>query len=80
MPSHKLLCTECDWRGLDEERLTAENPFDRPNIIHGCPKCKEVECFRFACDEPGCWRPIECGMPTANGYRNTCHEHNPSPS
>jgi hypothetical protein len=29
------------------------------------------------CDEPGRVRPATCGTPTADGYRNTCGQHQP---
>jgi hypothetical protein len=69
----KWCCTECDWRGSD--LLVSQNPFNRDDKIHGCPECKSVECFKAACDEPGCNKDASCGWPSADGYRNTCHDH-----
>jgi hypothetical protein len=73
----KLLCEDCAWHGLQSEMLTAPNPFDATDTIHGCPKCKSVQSLLVACDEPGCWRETSCGTPTPSGYRRTCGQHAP---
>lgn len=57
--------------------LTAANPFDPKDTIAGCPHCKSINTLEEACDEPGCWRPSTCGIPTSGGYRRTCSEHMP---
>lgn len=76
LEKHKVVC-ECGWRGTDEELLMGQNPFEPAFTVYGCPQCKEIECFRTACDEPGCWKEDTCGTPTPNGYRRTCYEHCP---
>lgn len=70
-------CCECGWQGLSDDRLLAENPFERSETIFGCPDCKETGCFRIMCDEPGCEEFVTCGTPTGDGYRNTCGRHRP---
>lgn len=74
-PTDKWMCQECDWRGLERDLLTAPNPFDDLDIVHGCPQCKSVDKFDEACDEPECWSNAGCGFPTATGYRRTCYKH-----
>ena len=74
---HKVRCDSCDWKGRDTERLSAPNPFDADDTIYGCPACMSVDCFFYICDEYGCWNRQSCGMPTDDGYRNTCRKHMP---
>jgi len=73
----KLTCIHCHWRGQSDEILSAPNPFDAVDTIHGCPQCKTIGGFENCCDEPGCWSPVVAGTPTPAGYRCTCHEHKP---
>jgi len=75
----KVKCDECDWQGMNEEILTAQNPFDvEDNIsIYGCPQCKSSIKLVSVCDEPYCWEYSSCGTPTADGYRRTCGKHKP---
>lgn len=73
----KIICKECGWGGTTDEVLVAENPFEKREKIHGCPKCKSIESFYSACDEPDCWKEITCGTPTESGYRQTCGKHKP---
>ncbi len=79
MKHDKVVCTRCVWHGMDNERLTAQNPFSSGNTIFGCPECKQVNCFVTACDESDCWEPVVCGTPTTSGYRHTCKDHKPKP-
>lgn len=78
MPSDRVKCKECHWKGKLTELLQAKNPFDSEYTITGCPECKSVDSTSIVCDEPGCWENISCGTPTKNGYRSTCHKHAPS--
>jgi hypothetical protein len=77
----KLVCKDCDWRGTDLQKLIAPNPFDKEDIVVGCPKCNSVNQLRTACDEPGCWEEDTCGTPVVYGspvgYRRTCGKHIP---
>lgn len=77
MTDRKLVCQECNWQGRTSDCLEATNPFGKEGTIHGCPDCKEVECFATACDEDGCWESVTCGTPTPDGYRMTCSKHEP---
>ena len=71
----KVLCQECGWFGHNEDVLAAENPFDKDEMVYGCPKCKSVDSVISACDAPGCWKKVTCGWPHPDGYRNTCSDH-----
>jgi hypothetical protein len=62
---------------MQEEALSAPNPFDAEQLLLGCPKCKCTDLLFVACDEPGCWKPVSIGKLTKNGYRRTCLEHWP---
>ena len=73
----KYVCRECGWQGAREDRLAAPSPFRSVCTIYGCPNCRNIDCFRGTCDEPGCWSEDECGTPTPDGYRRTCCEHMP---
>ena len=76
----KINCQECGWHGLENELLSASNPFDVEDTIFACPECKIVESTIVnACDEPGCWSDVSCGTPTPEGYRSTCGKHQPNP-
>jgi hypothetical protein len=76
---NKVRCNvrRCDWRGLQEDVLTAPNPFDNEDTIIGCPNCKSIDTIETVCDEDGCWELVTCGTPTENGYRTTCYKHVP---
>lgn len=36
---------------------------------------EEAERLANICDVEGCERHVECGFPTQDGYRRTCHKH-----
>lgn len=74
---HKWLCEECGKIAMEDDVLKAPNPFDPQYELYGCPTCREVSTLVMACDEPGCRREVCCGIPTPNGYRQTCSEHKP---
>ena len=76
----KVICEECNWRGQQDQLLTAINPFDSDDDINGCPQCKSINTALFACEETDCWEPVTCGFPTAVGYRQTCGRHVPGPA
>jgi hypothetical protein len=73
----RWFCEECNWRGTETELLSANNPFDPEYVIVGCPKCKEINTMRAACDEPDRWKEATCGFPVEEPqrYRNTCYQH-----
>lgn len=73
----KIFCEVCAWKGDTEQTLVEKNPFAPQETIYGCPECKSIDCFVAACDEPGCWGEVCCGMPTPSGYRSTCGKHMP---
>jgi len=77
-PNYKVICTECGWFGHYTDVLHASNKFDTDIEISVCPKCKAIDHLIVACDEPGCWKHVACGMPTAAGYRSTCCDHKPN--
>lgn len=76
----KVRCEDikCDWRGMQNELLTAINPFNDGDMLFACPRCHEINSVQIVCDEPGCWEFISCGTPTESGYRSTCHNHIPN--
>lgn len=71
----KVACECCQWHGVFSEILTAKNPFDESEEIHGCPNCKTIDSCNVVCDEPECWYPAIGGFPTETIYRNTCSKH-----
>ena len=79
----KILCEAhpCGWHGLRGELLRAPNPFafEEGEELVACPRCRDTEALRVACDETDCWTAASCGTPTPSGYRVTCGEHAPSP-
>ena len=73
----KVKCRECNWKGFYRDLLRATNPFNRHDMLMGCPDCKDIyELFYDICDEKGCWNNASIGFPTKNGYRRTCFKHN----
>lgn len=74
----KLICRECGHHLHSSEQLVAPNPFDEELNCFGCPKCRSIDSFDTACDEPGCWDAASCGNPCKiHRYRSTCHKHQP---
>lgn len=73
----KWLCTECDK--TCSEPLTAPNPFDPEDQIHGCPHCKSAQSLVGACQVGDCDRQATMGTPGAHGFRYicTCSQHAP---
>lgn len=71
----KWICSEC--LEVSFHHLSAQNPFDIENIIHGCPHCKEVNTLLQACHHPGCTSVATGGYPNELGYRYAwlCHKH-----
>jgi len=76
--SSRRVCRECNWRGRANEILATRNPFEPGTVIYACPACKEIGQLRTTCDEPGCWEEDTIGQPVPDGYRRTCHKHDPS--
>lgn len=70
-------CKTCNNIVAESGMLRALNPFDPEDELLGCPVCKDVNSFDPVCDEPSCTRPVDCGTPTLDGYRQTCHWHQP---
>jgi hypothetical protein len=75
MNAHKTSCNECGWQGEMKDLLTAPNPFEEDDIIHGCPKCHSIDCFTQLCDVDGCKDYASSGWPSKVGYRHPCHIH-----
>lgn len=85
----KWKCKSCDWKGLDNELLTAESPFRADDVLIACPNCRLTEGFDEACDIEGCWENASCGTPvkdgfatfsgddSRDGYLRTCYKHLP---
>ncbi len=75
--SHKIVCIECGWQGLLDDRPVADNAFEPGSDIDDCPTCRQIESLRVACDEDDCWERVTCGTPTPGAYRHTCSKHRP---
>jgi len=76
----KFRCQErrCNWVGEESEILYFQNPYNESEKIGVCPECRTIETSIWqACDEQGCNRTASCGVPTPEGYRNTCYDHMP---
>lgn len=71
-------CRLCNDAMEDGEILKAPSPFNKTDILHGCPTCGEANSFVLLCDEDDCTNEAECGTPTPNGYRQTCGRHTPA--
>ena len=73
----KWLCRDCGH--VSTVILTAPNPFDPGDTIHGCEKCKSACCLTVACAAEGCNREATGGHPDWLGYRYawTCWHHGP---
>lgn len=72
----KWRCRECRLLGTTpNSMLSAPNPFDPGETIHGCPRCRGIDCFVVICDAHGCTKEGTCGWPSPDGYRVTCFDH-----
>lgn len=73
----RIECKQCGWSGKHEDLLIAANPFDAEDIVHGCPRCKQIEeGFDSLCDFAGCKDLAASGNPLKDGsYVWTCHKH-----
>ena len=69
-------CKSCDQITIHDGLLTGPSPFDKDDLLVGCPNCKQcAEGFSLVCDEPECGMDASCGYPTDGGYRQTCYTH-----
>jgi len=75
MNTDKVKCDECGWLGHLPDVLEAKNPFNKNEMITGCPLCNAVDSMAQVCDEPKCWKVTSCGFNTPSGYRVTCGDH-----
>lgn len=66
--SYKVKCKECGWKGGSEKLLHAFNPFDKNEMILGCPSCKSIDSEERVCENKDCWSIASMGNPTKNGY------------
>lgn len=69
----------CGWIGVENETLSAPNPFDPGETLMACPLCHSINDLRTCCDEPECFDFDTCGTRTPTGYRRTCSKHRPRP-
>lgn len=72
-------CKQCDHICRSADLLHAPHPFDKDDVVVGCPNCKSVDSFTAACDVDGCRHESSSGTPTTDGsyggYTYRCHEH-----
>lgn len=75
----KWLCQNCNHVSMDDELLTAPNPFEEGDTLYACPNCREMGDLCKACAISGCENPATGGHPGACGYRYawTCWQHSP---
>ncbi len=78
MTTEKVVCGECGWHGTTKTMLRAPNPFEPDDEVTGCASCRAVSTLEYACEHQDCWRPVSCGTPTADGYRQLCGQHFPT--
>jgi hypothetical protein len=71
----KVKCKVCNWKGVASELLHSVSPFDKDEVITGCPECKEIGSSVSVCDFIDCWKEATCGTPTEDDYRWTCGKH-----
>ena len=72
----KFRCKTCNMVTLIGDLLSAPNPFDPCDVIHGCPKCREVWLFDALCEIPGCRELVAGGIPFDDGgYGFYCSKH-----
>lgn len=73
----KWVCDCC--HSVTTSPLSAPNPFDPEDTLHGCPACKSVNSLYLCCIHDGCARIASAGKPNALGYRYawTCRDHWP---
>lgn len=75
----KYVCTyfRCMWHGLREGLLIAPDPFNLGEELTACPRCRDDDRLRQACDEPDCWEEATCGMPVDDErrYLRVCSYH-----
>jgi hypothetical protein len=69
-------CDNCDMIWKKSELLEGENPFNKTEIIKGCPNCKEANNFTAMCEVEGCHREWSGSGPGKDGdWWTTCYEH-----
>jgi hypothetical protein len=73
----RYVCEQCHWKGPESQLLSAPHPFQAPDLMLGCPQCREADKLTRLCDEPGCWERVVGGSSSPTGYRFTCHTHFP---
>lgn len=68
-------CSECDLIYWEEQLLKAFSPFDKNDVLIGCPNCKSVDSFTQVCDALSCRKEATCGISTKEKYRRVCGDH-----
>ena len=59
MRNNRIRCTTCKWIGKNDDLLTGVNPFDKGDIVYGCPICKTIGEYEYEvlCEVEGCQKP-----------------------
>lgn len=73
----RWLCDDCLWIAKEGDVLKAPHPFEKGEIIWGCPMCQGLTLTR-ACDREGCTRRATVGTPWTDRYWSTCYDHAPT--
>jgi len=55
--------------------LIADHPFIKGAFVNGCPRCKAIDSFMFACSVEGCKELIVAGIPEGKEYNFYCSKH-----
>ena len=79
MAEQKFKCKECGAIVAHDRVPEAVNPFNRHEMIFGCPECREVNSLIRACDVDGCNEVSSCVLRqdeiTDTDYRFVCSFH-----
>lgn len=65
----------CNWIGVQDDLLFAENPFNPDAEVYGCPMCLSVNTVFDVCDEPGCDAFAVVISELSGRRRKTCRVH-----
>ena len=70
----KYKCVDCDSVYRYIEALIAEHPFNRKEIVIGCPECCGLN-NGMACQVVNCKRMSQAGINHDGRYRHVCASH-----
>ena len=71
----KYICRDCRFIVNRENILTAPHPFIQGGFVSGCPRCRAVDSFMFACKVEGCEELPVTSIKEGDEYNFYCHKH-----